>query len=65
MFTGLVPGTYTLTQIQPEGLGDGQTSLGTWATETTGTNEITTIDQNSGANTAECNLVETRTAQWV
>lgn len=57
-FTNLLPGTYQLTETQPDGLGDGQTSVGTGATGTAGTNEITTITLNSGAAATAFNFGE-------
>lgn len=58
LFDDLLPGTYQLTQTQPEGLGDGQTNVGTGATGTAGTNQISTIVLGSGANATAFNFGE-------
>jgi hypothetical protein len=62
LFDQLMPGTYQLTETQPEGLGDGQTNVGTGATGVAGTNEITSIDLTSGANATAFNFGELRSA---
>ncbi len=57
-FSGVLPGTYTLSETQPSSFGDGQASVGTGATGTAGTNEITGIELGSGANATGFNFGE-------
>ncbi|GIX00173.1 MAG: hypothetical protein KatS3mg111_3505 [Pirellulaceae bacterium] len=48
-FDDLLPGTYTLTETQPGSYGDGQSIVGTGASGTAGTNQISGIELQSGA----------------
>ncbi len=59
-FSNVLPGTYQLVQTQPEGLLDGQTNVGTGATGTAGTNQITSVVLGSGANAQAFNFGELR-----
>ncbi len=59
-FGNLLPGTYQIVETQPEGLGDGQTNVGTGATGVAGTNQITTIVLGSGANAQAFDFGEVR-----
>lgn len=59
-FNDVLPGTYQLVQTQPEGLRDGQANVGTGATGTAGTNQITSITLTSGANAQAFNFGELR-----
>jgi uncharacterized repeat protein (TIGR01451 family) len=61
-FNNLLPGTYQLVQTQPAGLRDGQVNVGTGATGTPGTNQITAIVLTSGANAEAFNFGELRPA---
>lgn len=57
-FDNLLPGTYQLVETQPAGFGEGTVNVGTGATGTAGTNQITTIDLASGANATAFNFGE-------
>jgi uncharacterized repeat protein (TIGR01451 family) len=58
-FTGLLPGTYTLSQTtQPSGFADGQTNIGTGATGTPGINQVTNLVIGPGANAVNFNFGE-------
>lgn len=59
-FNNLLPGTYQVVETQPEGLRDGPVNVGTGATGTAGTNQITTIQLGSGANAVAFNFGELR-----
>ncbi len=59
-FSNLLPGTYQIVETQPEGLGDGSVNVGTGATGTPGTNQITTIQLGSGADAQAFNFGELR-----
>lgn len=59
-FANLLPGTYQIVQTQPTGYKDGQTNVGTGATGTAGTNQITSIQLGSGADAQAFNFGELR-----
>lgn len=59
-FANLMPGTYQVVQTQPTGVRDGQTNVGTGATGTAGTNQITSIQLGSGGNAQAFNFGELR-----
>ncbi len=59
-FNNLLPGTYQVVETQPEGLRDGPVNVGTGATGTAGTNQITAIQLGSGANAVAFNFGELR-----
>lgn len=59
VFNNLTPGVYTVTQSQPAGFADAATNPGTTG-GTAGTNQISTITINGGANSLNNNFGETR-----
>jgi len=60
LFSNLLPGTYSLQQTQPNGLQDGNASVGTGAGGTAGSNQITTITVNGGTVAVDYNFGEFR-----
>jgi uncharacterized repeat protein (TIGR01451 family) len=59
-FSNLLPGTYSLQQTQPNGLQDGNASVGTGAGGVAGSNQITTITVNGGTVSVNYNFGEFR-----
>jgi hypothetical protein len=56
----LLPGTYNLQQTQPGGLQNGNSSVGTPAGGTAGSNQITNIVVNGGVTAVDYNFGEFR-----